>query len=107
MFSLEGRGVEMRARGRISRGQQKLLVCAFVLAQCDMVRAAQGAAPVLLVDDFAAELSADSQSRLAAALAVYPGQLFVAALETGAALEACGDARMFHVEHGKVSALIK
>ncbi|MBL6749135.1 MAG: DNA replication/repair protein RecF [Nevskia sp.] len=96
-----------RARGRISRGQQKLLVCGFALSQCELVRQASGEAPIVLLDDFAAELSSAFQERLAAALGAYSGQKFVAALERTAALAAIGEALVFHVEHGRVAALVK
>ncbi|HWY25483.1 MAG TPA: DNA replication and repair protein RecF, partial [Nevskia sp.] len=55
-------------KGRISRGQQKLLVAAFVLAQCWIVAERGGQLPVLLLDDFSAELSAEFQVRLLALL---------------------------------------
>ena len=87
-------------KGRISRGQQKLLVAAFVLAQCWIVAERGGRAPVLLLDDFAAELSAAFQSRLLALLLDYPGQKFVTALECSGVLKILADAHMFHVEHG-------
>jgi DNA replication and repair protein RecF len=87
-------------KGRISRGQQKLLVAAFVLAQCWIVAERIGRVPVLLLDDFAAELSAEFQTRLLRALLAYPGQKFVAALERSSLLETLDNAHMFHVEHG-------
>ena len=58
----------MSAKGRISRGQQKLLVAAMVLAQAELLIAAGGPVPVLLLDDFASELSQEFQARLAGAL---------------------------------------
>ena len=95
-FYRAGRAV----KGRISRGQQKLLIAAFVLAQCRLILAGGGQAPVLLVDDFSAELSAEFQRRLLGALLGYPGQKFVAALEREEPLRGLGACRMFHVEHG-------
>lgn len=91
-------------KGRISRGQQKLLVAAFVLAQSWLVAERLGRAPVLLLDDFAAELSGEFQARLLRALLAYPGQKFVAALERSGVLENLPDAHMFHVEHGVLKA---
>ena len=98
---------ERTVKGRISRGQQKLLVAAFVLCQCDLAREACGKAPVLLIDDFAAELSVEFQHRLFAALEGYPGQKFLAALEISGPLQSLTDASMFHVEHGCLHPLVK
>ena len=104
----EGSGEAARAvKGRISRGQQKLLVAAFILAQCWIVAERGGRVPVLLLDDFAAELSAVFQARLLKALLVYPGQKFVTALELPEALKNTSDAHMFHVEHGALRPLTK
>lgn len=90
-----------RAKGRVSRGQQKLLVAALVLAQCAILIAAGGPPPVILIDDFGAELSAAYQDRFARALMNYPGQIFITAFELPTALEKL-PAAMFHVEHGNL-----
>ena len=95
-FYRAGRAV----KGRISRGQQKLLIAAFVLAQCRLILAARAVAPVVLVDDFSAELSVEFQRRLLDALEAYPGQKFVAVLEREGPLKEAGNCRVFHVEHG-------
>lgn len=100
-FYRQGRAV----KGRISRGQQKLLIAAFVLAQCRLVRAATGVAPVLLVDDFTAELSLTFQRRLLSVLEAYPGQKFLAALERSGPLAEVRAARVFHVEHERLRPL--
>lgn len=92
---------DVRARGRVSRGQQKMLICAMVLAQAEaLIRGGVGP-PVLLLDDFSAELSAEFQARLAVALDDYPGQKFISAFEAPAAF-LDRDTAMFHVEHGSV-----
>lgn len=106
MAQAEGDGAKA-VRGRISRGQQKLLVAAFVIAQCWIVAERSGRMPVLLLDDFAAELSAAFQSRLLQVLLGYPGQKFVTALELPQAMKNLADARMFHVEHGTLRLLAK
>ena len=46
----------------LSRGQQKHLAYAMKLAQASVVREVVGAHPVVLVDDFTAELDAARQS---------------------------------------------
>ena len=93
-------GPAKSVKGRISRGQQKLLVAAFILAQCWIVAERGGRVPVLLLDDFSAELSSEFQTRLLKILLAYPGQKFVTALELAGPLKNTPDAHMFHVEHG-------
>ncbi|WP_420428012.1 DNA replication/repair protein RecF [Algiphilus sp.] len=90
------------ARDRISRGQQKVLLVALSLAQADVLREAAGIVPVLLMDDFTAELGADFQSRVAWALHEYPGQSIVTSLEHSPAMLGPGGARWFHVEQGRI-----
>ncbi|MDD3761919.1 MAG: DNA replication/repair protein RecF [Nevskiales bacterium] len=89
-------------KNRISRGQQKLLIAALLLSQCDVIRAHCGWSPVLLVDDFAAELADRYQQSLLAALAAYPGQVHVTAFGPSGVLAALPDCGMFHVERGRV-----
>lgn len=99
------------ARRQVSRGQQKLLIAALLLGQAALVRERSGLSPVLLVDDFPAELGEPFQRALIAALLAYPGQCFVTSIEPTAALaaivsEAAKTGRenaVFHVEHGSVS----
>lgn len=87
---------------RISRGQQKLLVAALLLAQSALIRTATGKAPVLLVDDFPAELGAPFQARLLDALRDSGSQVFLTAIELkNIELDPVQDA-LFHVEQGRV-----
>lgn len=91
------------AKNRISRGQQKLLIAALLLAQCEEIGSRSGRSPVLLVDDFAAELADAYQTPLLAALRAYPGQVFVTAFERGGVLAQDIDCAMFHVERGALT----
>lgn len=93
-----------RAKGRASRGQQKLLVAAMILAQSELLIAAGVSAPILLLDDFSAELSPESQARFARHLVEYPGQKFITSFEP---VPAFFDhpARLFHVEQGTIRAV--
>jgi DNA replication and repair protein RecF len=59
-------------------------------------------APVVLVDDFGAELSAEYQHRLAAVLKTYHGQVFISAFEVPPAFRDA-ERSVFHVEHGHAS----
>jgi DNA replication and repair protein RecF len=95
------------ARGRVSRGQQKLVAAAMLLGQlrCD----ADNGSPlaVLLVDDPAAELDSGNLDRLLTEIVELPAQLFVTALDAShPALRSLPIGARFHVEHGAVSALV-
>jgi len=90
------------ARDRVSRGQQKVLLAALSLAQADVLRTRAGIVPVLLMDDFTAELGAGYQEQLARALLHYPGQTIVTSLEHTSAMLDVGPARWFHVEQGRL-----
>ena len=90
------------AKRQVSRGQQKLLVGALLLTQASLVARHSGSAPILLVDDFPAELGRPYQAALLALLQDYPGQVFVTAIEATEALKARRESPVFHVEHGRV-----
>lgn len=93
------------SRRHSSRGQQKLLVAALLLSQARLIAAACGSAPILLVDDFPAELGPGFQAAFLAALGDYPGQVFLSAIEPSAAMLAVKETPVFHVEHGSVRPL--
>lgn len=95
---------ELPAKDRISRGQQKMLACALLLAQ-QAHRAAIGAPPAcLLLDDPAAELDVDNLGKLLAAVTNIPTQLVITSLNSDV-LNFFPNARMFHVEHGSIRAM--
>lgn len=94
---------ERRVQHEISRGQQKLLVSALVLAQCRLFQQASGRFPVLLVDDLGAELSERSRLALCHQLDRYSGQKFVTALEQEGFSGLSSDRRMFHMEQGALT----
>lgn len=87
------------ARQQVSRGQQKLYAAALVLGQTRVLSQCLQEAPVLLVDDPAAELDGAGVERLLAAIVETDSQLIVTALttETLSLPIAC---RVFHVEQG-------
>ena len=96
-FKIDGRA----ARDRVSRGQQKMLAVAFILAQVRL-RAEHHPAPrsCLLLDDPAAELDVDNLGKVLAVLAKLPAQLVITSLsEEG--LQGVEIGRMFHVEQGR------
>jgi DNA replication and repair protein RecF len=93
-----------RAREALSRGQQKLVGLALVLAQLEVLQAECGVTPTLLLDDPAAELD---QGRLAAFIREVGRiscQLVITALEPES--DAFGRPnRTFHVEQGRVESV--
>lgn len=96
-FRLDG----IPARERISRGQQKMLASAFVLALIALRAEAAERPTCLLLDDPAAELDVDNLGKLLHALQRLRAQLVVTAVsETG--LHGLPVGRTFHVEHGRV-----
>jgi DNA replication and repair protein RecF len=94
---------ERQARKLVSRGQQKLLASAMILAATDTAQVALERPLLLLLDDPAAELDGDSLSRLLDAVAGLGCQVVATSLEKGA-LDVPAGAAMFHVEHGVLTA---
>ncbi|MFM2289673.1 MAG: hypothetical protein RL684_2816 [Pseudomonadota bacterium] len=91
-------------RDVLSRGQQKLVGAALALGLAREVGTARGQAPVLLLDDPAAELDALHTEALIRAVRGWQGQLVVTALERAPAALGPPE-RAFHVEHGRVTTL--
>lgn len=93
------------ARNRLSRGQQKLLSIAVVLAQSIFVSRSQGRKVTLLVDEPAAELDTAHLRRLIDILGCDELQLFISTLDLDA-LPVSRRSCVFHVEHGVLSPLV-
>ncbi len=90
-------------RDVLSRGQQKLVLAAFVVGQLQVLQNFQ-THPLLLVDDFGSELGPDLRARLWGVIVGLGSQVFVTALEESQVFTA--DAAMFHVKHGHVAAML-
>lgn len=94
------------AKDYLSRGQQKLLVLALMLAQVDLMNAEQLNSSCILIDDLASELDTGNRSKLLK----YLSQMGCQAFLTGNALADFGDLsgihdfKVFHVEQGNVEA---
>ncbi len=94
------------AKDYLSRGQQKLLVLALLLAQVDLLQTSETNACCILIDDFCAELDAVNRLKLLKYLSDLRCQAFL----TGTELSDFGDLsfltdyKLFHVEHGIVHA---
>lgn len=97
----------VRAAGRVSRGQQKLLVGALLLAQAALFHESTGKTSLILVDDLAAELDAGNRRRFMDLLTALPAQSFVTAIDPESLLaDYSGSARVFHVEHGRLQEMV-
>lgn len=95
------------AQERISRGQQKQLVAALMLAQAEVYRLRRGRPSIFLVDDLASELDAEHRRRVLAALRALEVQVFITAINETALDAADWPAqRWFHVEHGQIREVV-
>ena len=94
---------DRQARKLVSRGQQKLLASAMILAATQTAQAALEKPLLLLLDDPAAELDSDSIARLIAAVVALGCQVVATSLDPDA-LQFPEEPVRFHVEHGQVRA---
>ena len=92
---------ERQARKLVSRGQQKLLASAMILAASQIVQTAIGRPLVLLLDDPAAELDSRSLGRLLEQVVSLDGQVIATSLDPDA-LEFPQKPARFHVERGEL-----
>ncbi len=90
------------AREVLSRGQQKLMAAALILAQLRLLRSSSETLPTLLLDDPAAELDAHRLGGFVAEISRLGCQLVVTSLAPEIPGFPAPD-RMFHVEQGRVS----
>jgi DNA replication and repair protein RecF len=89
------------AKDQVSRGQQKLVASALMLAQLEIQEQQRPGRSALLLDDPAAELDRKNLGRLMALVRALPAQLWVTSLRPD--IPGLPDAaRMFHVEQGTV-----
>jgi DNA replication and repair protein RecF len=89
------------AREVLSRGQQKLMAVALILAQLRLLQEVSGTIPTLLLDDPAAELDAQHLSHFVRQIAPLGCQLIITSLHPETAAFGAPD-RVFHVEQGRV-----
>lgn len=97
---------KIAAKDILSRGQQKLFVCAMILAQGALLKTSLNKKPIYLVDDLPAELDIISRTNLIALLSKQDTQIFVTAVDFETLSPALKNfpVNLFHVEHGTVKA---
>jgi DNA replication and repair protein RecF len=88
-----------RARKLVSRGQQKLLACAMIIAAAETAQTALERPLLLLLDDPGAELDSDALARLMRRVVGLGSQVIATSLEPNTPLFPAA-AKTFHVEHG-------
>jgi DNA replication and repair protein RecF len=87
------------AAKRLSRGQQKLVVTALMLAQARLQQQRCGVSPVMLLDDLPAELDRSHRDRVTGELRSLGLQTLITSVEADL-LSVDSDWGVFHVEQG-------
>lgn len=91
----------------LSRGQQKLVVCALRIAQMQHLQTAKGRRCTLLLDDLPAELDVDKRRVLLKIVAESDAQCFITAADRDLVDTSPWDnVAVFHVEHGAVAEVV-
>jgi DNA replication and repair protein RecF len=90
------------AKDHVSRGQQKLVAAALMLAQLEIQEQEKPGRSALLLDDPAAELDGANLARLMSIVQRTPAQLWVTSLRADIDGLPRG-ARLFHVEQGRIT----
>ncbi|MGE0080321.1 MAG: DNA replication/repair protein RecF [Thiohalomonadaceae bacterium] len=90
----------------LSRGQEKLLVCALWLAQLKLVREQGRQRAVVLLDDLPAELDERNRAILLDALYGLEAQVFVTTTDRALTPSTLPDTRLFHVEQGRFATVV-
>jgi len=89
------------AKAQISRGQQKLLSCAMVLASIELVQTHTERSLLLLLDDPTAELDARSTKKLMRQIISTDAQIIATSIAPNKQLFQ-DDVHLFQVKHGKL-----
>ena len=91
------------AKTHMSRGQQKLLICALLFAQAKHLGEQSAKKSILLVDDLCSELDVKRSKDLLSLLSCLDGQIFLTGIELNSLqdLSKTHEVNMFHVEHGQ------
>lgn len=94
----------------LSRGQQKLVVCALRLAQCELMVKTTQKKCVLLIDDLPAEIDSAHQAKLCQLLDSLDIQLFMTCVSANDLVSQPwlddSEIKVFHVEQGEVEKVV-
>ena len=94
-------------REQLSRGQEKLCAIACMLAQAQLYEADHGEWPIVVLDDLPSELDLAHQRTVVEGLVRETAQIFLTSTEVPRCLaDVAVPFRTFHVEQGRVSALL-
>lgn len=95
----------------LSRGQQKLLICAMLIAQGMLLNKVANRGLVYLIDDLPSELDLQSRNKLISLLSKQKTQVFITAIERETISDLTTQTeipiKMFHVKHGHVMTAAK
>lgn len=89
----------------LSRGQQKILVCALKIAQGILLQQQSNKSCIYLIDDLAAELDSDKRNNVIKLLNDLKTQVFITSIEGNSFmhLDKQKDLKVFHVKHGCIT----
>ncbi len=92
-----------RAQRFASQGQNRSIALALKIAETEVLHAARGTYPVLLIDDLSSELDRQRRERLFRYLAGTAGQVILTSTDHQPAGNLKGsDLRLFHVQQGEI-----
>ena len=89
-----------------SRGQQKILTIILKLAQAELLYAFANKSSVYLIDELPAELDQNYQNLAFDVLKKLNSQVIISAVSRQSVADISTDAKWFHVERGRVSAVL-
>jgi DNA replication and repair protein RecF len=92
-------------REHLSRGQEKLVALACLLAQARLDAERRGEWPIICLDDLASELDLSHQAAVVASLLEVPAQVLITGTEIPGSL-ARAPKQVFHVEQGALTPLL-
>jgi DNA replication and repair protein RecF len=92
-------------REHLSRGQEKLVALASLLAQARLDADHRGEWPIICLDDLASELDLEHQTSVVSSLLAAPAQVLISGTEMPKSLEQA-PSRVFHVEQGRLTPLL-
>lgn len=91
------------ARETLSRGEQKAMTAALIMAQAELI-CESGEKPILMLDDLSSELDEEHLIKVLRAGLEIGAQIWLTGTELVPAIAGCGSSyTVFHVEHGGIS----